>query len=53
MQEAESSPSVQQLLSEHLSHWWDVRRQWRAAAATNEKRYVASTRVIKSILVRP
>jgi len=49
----ESVPSIQTLFQEHLTHWWGVRRKWRRAAAANEVRYSASTRILKSILARP
>jgi len=49
----ESPPLVSTLLSEHLSHWWNIRRQWRQAAAVNEMRYGKSIGILKNILVRP
>ena len=38
---------------QHCSHWGRVREQWRRAANVNEVRYTESTKILKSILVRP
>lgn len=53
LQDEEAGPSVQSLLQEHMTRWGAVRSQWRQAAALNETRYAESTKVLKSILVRP
>lgn len=48
-----AGPSAQSLLQENLTRWWKVKGSWKKAAFENEIRYAESTKILKSILVRP
>ena len=45
-QDNPDAPDINQLLTEHMVKWLQVRKNWRDAANSNEKRYADSMKIL-------
>ncbi|XP_063238133.1 protein lin-37 homolog [Bacillus rossius redtenbacheri] len=50
--DGKAAPGREALLGEHLKHWAQVSRKWRAAAQRNEQRYTASLQLLRTMYKR-
>jgi len=48
-QGAETPPTHETLLSEHMVRWYKVRKRWKTASAKNEERYKGSMNLLKDM----
>ena len=49
LDQGDTGPPANVLLSNHLVKWWSVRKSWKQASAENEKRYQKSLNILKDI----
>ena len=49
LDQGDTGPPANVLLSSHLVKWWSVRKSWKQASAENEKRYQKSLTILKDM----
>ena len=48
-QDDDNNPDINQLLTEHMVKWIEVRKSWKNAANMNEKRFSQSMKILNEM----
>ena len=49
LQDDDNNPDINQLLTEHMVKWIEVRKNWKNAANMNEKRFSQSMKILNEM----